>query len=89
MMLSMVLVLVLVLVLPPCLGSGRGPPVAGGPGARLVVARPGADTRLLCPVRGHPQPIIEWTKVGRFSTSFRPFITSDSVVNPLPKQYVV
>ena len=28
-----------------------------------VVTRPGEDVRLICPVYGSPQPIIEWSKV--------------------------
>ena len=28
-----------------------------------VLARPGEDVKMVCPVYGSPQPIIEWSKV--------------------------
>ena len=39
-----------------------GPPVVTV-GQEVVVARPREEARLICPIRGHPTPIVEWRKV--------------------------
>ena len=40
----------------------RGPPVASQ-GQEVVVAQPYREARLVCPIRGNPQPFMEWQKV--------------------------
>ena len=36
-----------------------------------VLAKPGEDVKIVCPVYGSPQPIIEWSKVGYYSIEQR------------------
>ena len=47
----------------------RGPPRVGPPrrrkGPPTVVGARGEEVRLVCPITGSPQPIVEWMKVSR------------------------
>ena len=58
----MVRMLVLVLVA-LVRAQEKGPPAVAGEVEEVVVAGVGEEARLRCPVRGHPTPLIEWTKV--------------------------
>ena len=55
--------LVFALFLPLVGGEGRAPPVVTEEQEEVVVVNTRTDVRLICPVRGHPTPLIEWSKV--------------------------
>ena len=54
------------LFLPLVGGEGRAPPVVMEEHEEIVVVNTRTDVRLICPVRGHPTPFIEWSKVTNF-----------------------
>ena len=56
--------LVFALFLPLVGGEGKAPPVVTEEQEEVVVVNTRTDVRLICPVRGHPTPLIEWSKVG-------------------------
>ena len=55
--------LLFALFLPLVGGEGRAPPVVTEEQEEVVVVNTRTDVRLICPVRGHPTPLIEWSKV--------------------------
>ena len=55
--------LIFALFLPLVGGEGKAPPVVMEEQEEVVVVNTRTDVRLICPVRGHPTPLIEWSKV--------------------------
>ena len=48
------------------MATEKGPPQRKKK-VETVLAKPGEDAKIVCPVYGSPQPIIEWSKVGYYS----------------------
>ena len=61
--------LLFALFLPLVGGEGKGPPVVTEEQEEVVVVNTRTDVRLICPVRGHPTPLIEWSKVRKACSS--------------------
>ena len=55
--------IVFALFLPLVGGEGKGPPVVTEEQEDVIVVNTRTDVRLICPVRGHPNLLIEWSKV--------------------------
>ena len=47
------------------MATEKGPPQRKKK-VETVLAKPGEDVKIVCPVYGSPQPIIEWSKVGYY-----------------------